>query len=505
MEGRITKDMLTYLAGRALPALAGFITVPIYTRLFPPAEFGNYTLAVATAELLLLATATGFGKAAVRFYSAYQLRSSLSNYFAIVLGSVGLITLVGTAVSATILLIIRTLIPADFYALLWAAVALFNASVIFSTLIDVLRGQEKSRWYSTFFIASSYGGSLFGLVLVLVFKMGIGGLIWGQTLSLLLLIIPLIRLTTRSITIHPAHLNRADFMQLWAFALPFTIGHIAFWFLGNADRYIISIFHGSYDVGLYSVATKISSRSVSLLTGLFWLVPAPMISRLWEERGRQATEEALTAFTRIFCLMIIPSVVGLAVVAAPLVRLLADEAYYGGYTAVWLLAIASMGFGLSDLGSYGCMVTNRTRLIARNQCLAAGAGLILNFIFVPFLGFMGAALSAAIAFGFLALLQVLSSARYLSWHWPWRSLWRVMIASAAMCAVVLLLQAVIRSDTTLWLTINLLLSILGGALTYGLALWVLGEITPRNLSGFFSAGQRQPAIEPVAGEMEKML
>ena len=254
----ITKEMLTYLAGRALPALAGFITVPIYTRLFAPAEFGNYTLAVAAAEFLLLGTATGFGKAAVRFFSAYQLRSSLSNYFAIVLGSVGLITLIGTAVIAAILLIIRTLIPAELYPLLWAAVALFDASVIFSTLMDVLRGQEKSRLYSTFLIASSYGGSLFGLVLVLAFKMGIGGLIWGQTLSCLLLIIPLIRLTTRSITIHAAHFKQADFKKLWAFALPFTIGHIAFWSLSLADRYIISIFHGSYDVGLYSVATRIS-------------------------------------------------------------------------------------------------------------------------------------------------------------------------------------------------------------------------------------------------------
>jgi O-antigen/teichoic acid export membrane protein len=505
MQSQITKDMLTYLPGKALPALAAFITVPIYTRLFSPAEFGNYVLAVAAAEFLVLGTATGFGQAAVRFFSAYQLRSSLSNYFAVVLGSVGLITLVGTAVSTTILLIIRTLIPAGLYALLWAAVALFNASVIFSTLIDVLRGQEKSRWYSTFFIASHYGGILFGLVLVLVFKMGIRGLIWGQTLSLLLLITPLIWLTTRSITIHPAHFNRIDFKQLWAFALPFTIGNTAFWSLSLADRYIISIFRGSFDVGLYSVATKISWRSVQLLASLFFLVPAPMISRLWEERGRQAAEEALTAFTRIFYLMIIPSVIGLSVLAAPLVRLLADEAFYGGYTAIWLVAIGSMGLALSDLGSSGCLVANRTRLIARNQCLAAAAGLILNFILVPFLGFMGAALSAAIAFGFLAFLQAISSARFLTWRWPWRSLWRVLIASAAMCAVVLLLQAVIRADTTLWLTISLLLSILGGALTYGLALWVLGEITPRNLPGFFSAGQRQLAIEPVAGETEKKL
>ena len=75
MQSRITKDMLTYLPGKALPALAAFITVPIYTRLFSPAEFGNYILAVAAEEFLLLGTATGLGQAAVRFFSAYKLRS----------------------------------------------------------------------------------------------------------------------------------------------------------------------------------------------------------------------------------------------------------------------------------------------------------------------------------------------------------------------------------------------------------------------------------------------
>ena len=62
MQRRITKDLLTYLPGKALPALAAFITVPIYTHLFSPDEFGIYALAVAAAEFLLLGTTTGFGQ-----------------------------------------------------------------------------------------------------------------------------------------------------------------------------------------------------------------------------------------------------------------------------------------------------------------------------------------------------------------------------------------------------------------------------------------------------------
>jgi O-antigen/teichoic acid export membrane protein len=501
MQKRITRDLLTYLPGQALPALAAFITVPIYTHLFSPDQYGNYALAVAAADFLLLGTAVGFGQAAVRFYSTYQLKSSLSSYFSVLFSSVGLITLATAAASAGFLLVFGSLIPSDLYPLFWAALALFVVSACVSTLMDVLRGQEKSRWYTIFSICQAYGGIIFGVILVLGFGMGIGGLIWGQTLGYLLSIVPLVWFTTRSVTIRPAHLNRSDFKQLWAFALPFTIGNIAFWSLNLSDRYFVEMFRGSYDVGLYSVANKISWRSVQLLVHLFFLAPAPIISRLWEERGRQATEEALTSFTRMFFLMIIPAVVGLAVVAAPLMRLLADEAYFVGYPAIWLVACASMALGLSDLGSSGSMVANRTRLIARNQIVAAIVNLILNLILIPILGFMGAAWSTLLSFLLLAILQTITSKRFLTWRWPVTSLWRVLAASAAMSAAVLLLQAGLRSDTTVWQVVILLLSILVGALIYGMVLWALGEISPQQLIGLFRSDQRRVETDPVTGEM----
>jgi hypothetical protein len=39
-----------------------------------------------------------------------------------------------------------------------------------------------------------------------------------------------------------------------------------------------------------------------------------------------------------------------------------------------------------------------------------------------------------------------------------------------------------------------------GALIYGSILWVLGEITPQNLLGLFSADRRRAATNPATGE-----
>jgi O-antigen/teichoic acid export membrane protein len=485
MQRRITKDLLIYLPGQALPALAAFITVPIYTRLFPPSEYGNYILATAVTEFLILATITGFGQAAVRFFSSYQLKAGLPGYFAVLFSSIGAIVFCVTIIAAGILILIRPWISSELYPLLWAAIGLFIATAFYSTLMDILRGEEKSSWYTTFSICSAYAGIIFGLIFVLVFKMDISGLIWGQALGYLLPVIPLIWLTTRSIKISTKSVNRSDYKQVWSFALPFTIGNTAHWTLNFSDRYFVEAFRSSFEVGLYSVANKISWRTIQLLVYLFYLVPAPIISRTWEERGREASEEALTTFTRMFFLIIIPAVVGLSVIAAPLMRLLADEAYYGGYPAIWLVACGSMALGLADLGSTGCMLTKRTKLIARNQVIAACANLIINLLLIPVIGFMGAAISTMLSFIFLALLQSFTSSRYLTWRWPLRSLGRVLVASAMMAGGVILIQMNIRSDTTLWLATNLIVSIVFGALIYGLALIALGEFPKHQLPGYF--------------------
>jgi hypothetical protein len=146
------------------------------------------------------------------------------------------------------------------------------------------------------------------------------------------------------------------------------------------------------------------------------------------------------------------------------------------------------------------LVTNQTRLIARNQCLAAGAGLLLNMALVPLLGFMGAGVSAVIAFSVLAGLQAITSARFLTWRWPLTSLWRVLAASAAMSLSVLLLQAGFRSHSPTWQTAGLLISIFIGALIYGIMLWVLKEISLQQFFGFFRPDQRQSSVHKVVGE-----
>ncbi len=479
MQRRVIKDLLAYLPSKILPALTAFITVPIFTRLFAPDQYGNYNLAIGVSEFLIAGTVTGFAAAAVRFYAAYELKEKLSDYFGTIFSTTAVLTIVGGIIAAILMVAAKTadLVDDDLYSLLWVALLLFIVSSWYTVLMHIVRAEEKSRWYTVFELTMRYGMVALAVLLATQFDIGVVSILWGQVIVTAILMIPLVWVSLKGATIRFTRLARADFAPFWAYALPLTIGNLAFWGLRLADRYIVKIFHDSYEVGVYLVSYNISARSIDLIVGLFLIVPGPIIMRLWEEKGRQDAEEALTAITRMFLLLVVPAVVGLAVTSSLLVRFLAEEKYYDGHRAMLFVAASSALFGLGQLGSFGILLGKKTNILARNQFIAVAVSLAINVALVPWMGFMGAAIAGTVAFAFQTFLQAYYSAKFLTWRWPMSTLWRVVAASALMAIVAGLIVQFGPEDNTKQQALTLLLAVGAGAVAYGVTIIGLGEVS----------------------------
>lgn len=490
MQKRIFRDLLTYLPAKVLPALTAVITVPIFTRLFLPDEYGNYMLAFGVAEFLYAAGVTGLASSAMRFYASYEVRSDLSKYFSSMFASTGLMSILAAALASVALVVFRSRIDAQLYPMLWVAILLFVIESWFNILMQILRAQERGKWYTAFELFNRYGTVIISLIMVLLLSIGAVALLWGQVIAMLIPVLLLFVMTRRGVPVRASNVTMPDLRMMYLYALPLSLGNVAAWGLRLADRYIIQYFEGSYEVGLYGVSYNISARSIELLVGLFLLVPAPILFRLWEEKGREETEHAITTFSRVFFVMVIPAVVGLWVLAQPMVGILADEEYYEGYKAVGLVAAGTAAFGLSQLASYGTLVSNRTRSIAINQFIAVGISLALNFLLVPHIGFMGAAWAAAISFVALSVLQARSSAQFLTLRLPWRSLLNALAASAVMGLAVWAVAHGLHGYDRDASAATQAIVIFGGAgvgvIVYGLALWILGEFSPRKFRELMS-------------------
>ncbi|NDJ77323.1 MAG: polysaccharide biosynthesis protein [Chloroflexi bacterium] len=486
IQRQIASDLLAYLPAKALPALTPLITVPIYTHLFAPDQFGQYILAFGVAELLMAVAITGFSSSAIRFYAPFKRLNHLPAYYSAMFTSSGVMIALGAVACGLALLVFKSHISPDLYSLLWIAIPMFAVSASSEVLMNILRAQERSWCFTAMETLNRFGIVAFSLVLVLCLGVGIAGLLWGQFLALLISTILLLRLSTRGVPFRfRMSTGKGHLRPIWRFAVLISLGDVAMWFLRLADRYFIGLFHDSYEVGLYSVSYNIAARSFFLLVGLFMLVPGPIMIRVWEEDGRAAAEKTLTSLTRYFVLLIVPAGVGLTALGRPIVELLAADEYVEGSKAIWLVSGAMMALGIGQLGSLGAILALRSGIIARNQAIAAITSLVLNVILIPTWGYMGAALSGCLAFGALAVLQAHSSAAYVTWRWPLRTLRHTVVASAIMGLVVYLVATAILKLPGLPQTpaqiAAILTAVVAGLVVYALLLWLLGEVSLHSL------------------------
>lgn len=468
------KDIMLYLPSKLLPALTGFITAPILSRLFLPEEYADYALARGIAEFLFAMACSGIASVPIRFLPAHKSESEVSTFFTTLGVSVGVLVLGAGALGVIALLLLQPYLPAGLYSLMLLSVGIFMGESVFQVFMGTVQSQMRSGIYTFFELLNRYGSLGLGLLLILGYGFAIEGLLLGELLALTVVIPPLVFVAVRGTRPRPRHFSREKALTMWQYGWPLAIGNTAMWGLRLADRYVIGIFRPEAEVGLYSMAYNLSGKSIDMLVALFLLSMAPMVIHAWESDGREVTEETLRVITRLFLILCLPAAAGLTVLSVPFVSLLTTEAYAEGAQIVGFIAFSSFAWGLAQIAGRGMLIKKQTGRIAVNQIIAAAVNLALNLILVPRFGFVMAGVANLVGFSLLVALQAHASHAYLTWRFPFRTLRNVLIATVLMGAVVALLT--LGEDGPGVRFVWLLVSILVGILTYFTSLLILGEI-----------------------------
>ncbi len=479
------KDLLNYLPSKLLPAITGFIITPILTRLFIPAEYGYWALAGGVSDFLFALACSGIGAATVRFYETYKHQSKSNDYLTTLTACLLSATIPVGILSIIIIILFRGSISTVLYPLLLISVLLFIIQAVYSIFSSILNAQEKSRSFTVYELLTRYGGIGLGLFLVIVFGLRIEGLLWGSIVVYILIIPFVIYFSLKGIHVARQYFKWSDFAYIWRYALPLSIGNMAMWGLRLSDRYVIALFRPDSDVGLYSVAYNLSGKSVDIIVGVFGLSMFPILMNLWENKGREAAEDSMKMFTRVFLILSLPVATGMTLLASPIVSLFTTPAYHDGYLIVGYVAFSSFFWQLSQIASYGLLIKTKTKQIAINQIVAAVVNLGLNFIFVPRYGFVAAGITTLIGYLVLFILQAYTAKPYLTWKIPWKTVRNTSIANILMCVITLGIYSLSGSITDLH-TGFLFISIAVAAIVYFVSLGLLGELNDFDKPSFLN-------------------
>ncbi len=415
MIGSVRKffqQSVVYTLGNILRKSLSFLIVPVVTRFMPASEYGVYALLMALNAWLTEIYHLGLGTAVTRIYFDFRDQELRKRY----LGSIWAFVTIFTFVLSLLLTLVgrpvfaRVLRDIPF----WPHVLLVVWATFFGMFgllpYVVLRIREETWKFVLIVVGNALGSGGLSILFVVVFRlqalgmvlavfvttivfMGIFGFLLRGMISLKLRGYPVLQWLRSSLV----------------YGIPIVLLELGWVVLESSDRFLLQHYLSLETVGLYSLGYALS-KVINYVTDSVELAWAPFFYRTAAEQSAEAPGIFAYAAS-YYCGLLI--VLGLAVVLFrhQFVAVMAPREYWGAVQVTPVIVLASVFRGLYNIPARGLMQEKRTHYFPGIVFAGAGINVLLNVLFIPRFGMMGAAWATAIAHAVMLVVTFVVSQR----------------------------------------------------------------------------------------------
>jgi O-antigen/teichoic acid export membrane protein len=424
-----------YLAGLVGALLLGFVSFPVYTRVFSVADYGTIDFVQKIMLLLVALSKMGTQNSALRFYDVREFAAdggASRRYYttmflgmALTAGGVTALFLAGTGAAPL------SLVDRPLALLLYLVAALVFLRAMESILLSFLRIEERTKIYNAVSIALK--GATIGSVCLLLPVTGRT----PRTFFLGATAVEIVLVGVLSVWLAGRRVLRVRdfdwplFKTAIAFGMPLILYEIASIALVSGDRVLVRYFLGAEPLGLYSVAYGLSYYVNDLLIAPLNLALLPIYLRLWTTHGRERTIQFLSLGLDLFLMVAVGVFVAAAVTSRDAVLLLASAKYAGATGLMPMLVAGLLIYTTHVFLSAGLLIQKNTREMAKLLLYSAAVNVGVNVVLLPRMGLIAAPLATLVSNTFCVLLLGRASFRFLPLRIPLRALAGYAVAGAA--------------------------------------------------------------------------
>lgn len=384
--------------------LLSFFMVPLYTSVLTTAEYGTYDVFSTTVSVLLPILTLNIQEGVLR----YALDKDYDRHALVTLGLRW--TLGGSAVVAAGLLVaiwsgLFTMGPV--YALYFFL--MFLSQALSGLVLFYVRGIDRITDLSVSSVIASAVIISLNLLFLLVFRWGLDGYFLANIIGPLMQVAYLMVRTRMMGDARPTGHFKKESRQLVAYSSPLIANSIAWWVTSVSDRYFVIFFCGLAANGIYSVASKIPSI-LTVFQTIFSQAWTLSVVKDYDPEDKDGffanTYAAYSCVLTIVCSAII-------VADKVLARFLYANDFYAAWQYVpWLTMSIIFGALSNYVGGFFTAVKD-SKGFAKSSVAGAVTNVLLNFVLVPTMGPMGAAISTAICYVEVWILRLRRSRRYI--------------------------------------------------------------------------------------------
>lgn len=422
------RHSILYLLAHAIPALAAFLTLALYTRWISPEAYGMYSTLLVVANSANIILFNWIYVALMRYWNTGDFQEDELTSLVLVVLAIGSVLILGFAV-------IYFVLTQD------ALVAAALASLMISNGIYIAYQRINSiSLQAERYLLIELGRVLLTTVLAL-------GLVWAGyswygillATSLGFLVVPLISYHFWQRFWHyPKKISYSKLLKLLKYGLPLSLTFMLLELIHATDRILLSWLVGFEAAGQYAVAFSLPFQLLILVGSAVNMAAYPLILQTLEQQGEEAAKSKLADYLLVLLGLLLPSYLGLIAVSHDFMPLLIGAAYLNESLRLLpaiglLLVINAIYLFHTSLIFQIAKQTQKTILIVG---VAALLNVTLNLLLIPYYKIDGAIVASLISYLICVFYGYGLGAKYFKMPILWLEIIKIIIAAALMLLLV---------------------------------------------------------------------
>lgn len=389
---RLSKDTLFYGLGSTLQKFIGFLLFPIYTRVLTTEDMGTQDLVLTAFSVIFSLSLLGLDNGAARsFYdadTAAEKQTVLSSWLwfglAVVVPLSALLFVFAEPVSR--LLFGSVAISPSFRLV----VATLPFSMVARVALLALRLTFQSSKFSIVATAGGLFQALLAIYLVAVLRLGVTGVFWAYLLGNVVQMVIGLVLARAQLGLR---FSGSWLRAMLGFGLPTVPASMSLWILNSSNRYFMARLTTLGEIGLFSVAVRISTILTFVISAFLIAWPPFAFSLL---KDRDLAKHTYARTLTLFLLASLTVAVVIGVWAREAILIFATPAYERAAPLVAWLCLSAILWGAADIVGIGFSIAKKSYHITVSTVLGAAVNIGVNAWLIPIWGLRGAIVASLV-------------------------------------------------------------------------------------------------------------
>lgn len=402
MEKKIDskKASLFYLIGTLFNKGIGFITVPIFTRILTVEDYGIVTTYNSWVSILMVFMSLALYMSVRLSFIDYKEKT---NDF---LSTILLFTMIYGSIISLIVYAVALIVPMEMSSIVVLLCMLQSlGSALIEDISQFLMMKYRYRFRTMIMVLPNLISTI---VAIYIIKYIIStGLYLGRIVptSLITFLIGL-GLSIFFLLKGKIALNKEYLSFGLKVSLPLVLHGIALNILSQSDRTMITMIRNITETGIYGLIYNFSMIA-TVITTAFEGIWVPFFIRKMNDKRYADIDAMVTKYIELMTI----AMIGMTLMGTEVVKLLATEPYWEGITIIPPIVLSNYLIFIYSLYVNVEHYYKKTIFISINTIIAAFSNIIMNYFFITWWGYVGAAYSTLISYGISLVLHYIYARR----------------------------------------------------------------------------------------------